>query len=812
MSTISQNNIVVNYVITSDQIAKTKNEFDKLTDAEKKAVDETKKLNDSLKKTGQEGSQSVKNVGNEMNNLSGIVKSGAGLLAGYFSVSALLAFKDRLVETTIKFQGYSKAIEFGSGSAANFARNQQFLNDLINKYGLGLASTTEAYKSFFNASTLAGQSQQETNRQFEAVTKAGTVLKLTTDQMQGAFLALGQMMSKGTVQSEELRQQLGERIPGAITIMARALGVSEIKLNKMLEQGQVLSKDFLPKFASQLEKDLGGGAEAAANSTQAALNRMKNSYDEFLLYVGQKLTPAVLALTKIFQGYTYALRGAAGERERAAREQGAEYTKEIVKGLEKIEGLNARSDAALEKRNFFQKREFQTQQEINKLLAERDELLSRPRKAGTAISGRLNEIEKEIQALAGNKYMYQEITSSLKEYENELSQQNKSLFQNTEETNANTKSKEKQLGEYDKLVQSASLLEKALQDLYATGVLANTPLEIKLRTVLAQIDMINERVRQAKEGFDKMETTSGTEKGGTPKAFTEAITAFGKPSQNKLAIDQIVENAKKANDEFDKIEEERTRKFKEEQEKRKAAEEEFYNKLPQFASQAISIISQYQNQAAEYELQVLNEKLAAKQISDKEYEKERRKILTKQAQDQKAAAILQATIDIAGSIMSTLKQFGGTPYGIAMAAITAGLGAAQLAVIQSQKIPKFKKGTDYVSLNGNPKGEDTIPALLNEGEAIIRTEENAKYPGLAKAWNDGKLDEHIYSKWITPELILKKSIEREAIDYDKLGQSVADSIKKNPQVKVSFDKSGFATYIIKGSSVINYQNNRYSSK
>jgi tape measure domain-containing protein len=291
LSTISQNNIVVNYVITSDQIAKTKNEFDKLTDAEKKAVDETKKLNDSLKKTGQEGSQSVKNVGNEMNNLSGIVKSGAGLLAGYFSVSALLAFKDRLVETTIKFQGYSKAIEFGSGSAANFARNQQFLNDLINKYGLGLASTTEAYKSFFNASTLAGQSQQETNRQFEAVTKAGTVLKLTTDQMQGAFLALGQMMSKGTVQSEELRQQLGERIPGAITIMARALGVSEIKLNKMLEQGQVLSKDALPKFAAELEKTFGPGAEKNLNGLVNAQNRFNSSIDGLVLAIGTRLEP-----------------------------------------------------------------------------------------------------------------------------------------------------------------------------------------------------------------------------------------------------------------------------------------------------------------------------------------------------------------------------------------------------------------------------------------------------------------------------------------------------------------------------------------
>lgn len=291
MSTISQNNIVVNYVVTSDQIAKTKTEFDKLTDAEKKAVDETKKLNDQLKKTGQEGGKSVKGVGNEMNNLSGIVKSGAGLLAGYFSLSALLAFKDKLVETTIKFEGYTKAIEFGSGSAANFARNQQFLNILINKYGLGLASTTEAYKSFFNASTLAGQSQQETNRQFEAVTKAGTVLKLTTDQMQGAFLALGQMMSKGTVQAEELRGQLSERIPGAFSIMAKALGVNERQLNKMLEQGQVLSKDALPKFAAELEKTFGPGAEKNLNGLVNAQNRFNTAIDGLVLAIGTRLEP-----------------------------------------------------------------------------------------------------------------------------------------------------------------------------------------------------------------------------------------------------------------------------------------------------------------------------------------------------------------------------------------------------------------------------------------------------------------------------------------------------------------------------------------
>jgi tape measure domain-containing protein len=309
LSTISQNNIVVNYVITSDQIAKTKTEFDKLTDAEKKAIGEAKKLNDQLKTTGQEGSRSVKGVGNEMLNLSSIAKSGAGLLAGFFAVSSIKAFADKIVETTIKFEGYSKAIEFGSGNAENFARNQEFLTNLINKYGLGLASTTEAYKSFFNASTLAGQSQQETNRQFEAVTKAGTVLKLTTDQMQGAFLALGQMMSKGTVQAEELRGQLGERIPGAFSIMAKALGVNERQLNKMLEQGQVLSKDALPKFAAELEKTFGPGAEKNLNGMVNSQNRFNNSIDELVLAIGNKLQPFLQGAYDLAAGIAKQLSG-----------------------------------------------------------------------------------------------------------------------------------------------------------------------------------------------------------------------------------------------------------------------------------------------------------------------------------------------------------------------------------------------------------------------------------------------------------------------------------------------------------------------
>jgi tape measure domain-containing protein len=802
--------VVIEITGDTSKIKSTIAELEKLGKVDRDNADSfnrnNKKFNDNLNSTkGNLGS-----FGDQLNSLKQQV-------IGAFAISSLIAFGKEAVQTSAKIESIGNSLKFITGSSANAEKTMQYLTGLSERLGLEFESTAQAFKLFAGAATQSGMTLSQSKTIFEQVSKAVTTMGLSADDAEGVFLALSQIMSKGKVSAEELRGQIGERLPGAFAIAAKSIGVSEQALNKMLEQGQVLSKDFLPKFASQLEKDLGGGAEAAANSTQAALNRMKNSYGEFLLYLGQKLTPAVLALTKILQGYTYALRGAAGERERAAREQGTEYTKEIVKGLEKIEGLNARSDAALEKRNFFQKREFQTQQEINKLIAERDELLSRPRKAGTAISGRLNEIEKEIQALAGNKYMYQEITSSLKEYENELSQQNKSLFQNTEETNANTKSKEKQLGEYDKLVQSASMVEKALQDLYATGVLANTPLEIKLRTVLAQIDMINERVRQAKEGFDKMQVKTGSEKGGTPDAFTGAIKLASESGQfnadksqilikgeigvvekiidgkkqlvydyetwlTNYMLDQAKQRGKEvsdANAEFEKIEAERRKKFfDEKEEQRKQNELIAINASMEILSIGLDYAYTMRQKEYDSELMLLDNMLKSKKITEDEYNRRRKEIQNEEANAQKEYSIFKATIDTANAILNALAT--GGPAAPALAIAAGIVGAAQIAAIMATPLPQYAEGTEFVQLGKNKKGKDTIPALLNEGEAVIKTDKNAEYPGLAKAWNDGKLDEHIYKKWVLPEVIMNKS-------YDLQKQrSFADNVAKSIQLNQDF--------------------------
>ena len=46
--------------------------------------------------------------------------------------------------------------------------------------------------------------------------------------------ALAQMASKGTVSMEELRQQLGDRLPGALGLAAKGLGITEQELIKLV--------------------------------------------------------------------------------------------------------------------------------------------------------------------------------------------------------------------------------------------------------------------------------------------------------------------------------------------------------------------------------------------------------------------------------------------------------------------------------------------------------------------------------------------------------------------------------------------------
>ena len=167
-----------------------------------------------------------------------------------------------------------------TGSTMLTARAFAEVVDISRRSGQALNTVGTQYAKFMAAvrgSNLEGSKSREI---FESVALTIGKLQLPAEQAQGIFRALEQIMSKGTVQAEELRNQLGDRLPGAFGLAARAMRVTTQKLGEMLKQGEVLSEDFLPKFADQLKKsfDVGGRID----TLQSAFNNLATSASLFL--------------------------------------------------------------------------------------------------------------------------------------------------------------------------------------------------------------------------------------------------------------------------------------------------------------------------------------------------------------------------------------------------------------------------------------------------------------------------------------------------------------------------------------------------
>ncbi len=184
-----------------------------------------------------------------------------------------------MVQAQIQVDQLRNGLNFAVGRD-KAAGELNFIRESAQTLGLEFVSTAQQYTKLAAASRGTALEGKGTRDIFTAIGQASTVMGLGVEQSQGALLAITQMISKGKVQAEELRGQLGERLPGAFQIAARAMGVTTSQLEKMLETGQVLSTDFLPKFAAQLSKEVAPEVEAASKSMQASINRLANSWTD----------------------------------------------------------------------------------------------------------------------------------------------------------------------------------------------------------------------------------------------------------------------------------------------------------------------------------------------------------------------------------------------------------------------------------------------------------------------------------------------------------------------------------------------------
>lgn len=197
----------------------------------------------------------------------------------FVALGAVAAIRG-IAQAGIELERLQRGLKFATGSATAAADEFDFVRSEAERLGLSLQTTAQAYTSLAAAARGTTLEGQDTRDIFSGISEASRVLGLSADQTRGALRAIEQIISKGNVQAEELRGQLGERLPGAFQLAARSIGVTTEELNGMLERGEVLADELLPALAKELRETFGPQVEDAASDTQAAFARLETAVFE----------------------------------------------------------------------------------------------------------------------------------------------------------------------------------------------------------------------------------------------------------------------------------------------------------------------------------------------------------------------------------------------------------------------------------------------------------------------------------------------------------------------------------------------------
>ncbi|EFH4978624.1 tape measure protein [Escherichia coli] len=205
------------------------------------------------------------------------IKAGTAI---YSFQTALEAYK-KVMEIGLKKEASQRAAQFVLGDEGA-KRATDFVKNLANNTGVDQIETLSSFAKFSAGAGDMNADQKESL--FSNVIGTSRLMGLSTDEINGILKAFEQMASKGKIQAEELRGQLGDRMAGAFQLFARSLGMTTEQLDAAMKNGKVLSKDVLPKVSAEMGRmiDKAGGWEKIINSTQTQLGRLSNSWNNNL--------------------------------------------------------------------------------------------------------------------------------------------------------------------------------------------------------------------------------------------------------------------------------------------------------------------------------------------------------------------------------------------------------------------------------------------------------------------------------------------------------------------------------------------------
>lgn len=244
-------------------------EVARVTEAAQSRIESLKNEMRGIKPASDSAAASIKNMGAS---LLGVAAASEGLKS--------------IIDTSMKFQAVNKQLEYAVGGAKQAGQEFGFVKETAKELGLDLIGAADGYSKLAAATKGTALEGKGTRDIFLGVSQAAATMGLSTDEANGVFLALSQIAGKGQVQMEELRGQLGERLPPAMKIAADSMGVTVQELNKMTANG-LDATEFLSAFGPALQKSFANDAAKNVSTLQGRINGLRNEFKLFLNDLGE---------------------------------------------------------------------------------------------------------------------------------------------------------------------------------------------------------------------------------------------------------------------------------------------------------------------------------------------------------------------------------------------------------------------------------------------------------------------------------------------------------------------------------------------
>lgn len=204
------------------------------------------------------------------------------LVGGFVSAYALLELSQKTIEAGVKRQSAQLASTAIFGADTQQAR--MFAASFAHQIGQNYTDTMKQYSNFAAGAqpTLGFQGTQEF---YKNAAMFARIRGATDEDLKGIMVAFQQMASKGKIQAEELRGQLGDRLAGAVQLFADAIGKTPQELDKLMKDGKLLAQDVLPKVSEKMAELVkqAGGMNAVSKQTATSMGQAKAMWDNTLV-------------------------------------------------------------------------------------------------------------------------------------------------------------------------------------------------------------------------------------------------------------------------------------------------------------------------------------------------------------------------------------------------------------------------------------------------------------------------------------------------------------------------------------------------